>query len=122
MRKRSNGTRAVSEHRTGRRFSMNLPIEFQLAETGTKQKGTTRDLSASGVYISAPAPFQVGSEVRFQISVPGELLGAKKNVGIEGRGRVIRVDKGNRGTGKSKAKVENGVACVIDTYRFVRKG
>jgi|SRR5215470_5082406 len=121
MRKRSNGTRAVSEHRTGRRFSMNLPIEFQLAETGAKQKGTTRDLSASGVYISAPAPFQVGSEVRFQISVPGELLGTKKMVGIEGRGRVIRVDKG-RGAGKAKTNTENGVACVIDTYRFVRKG
>ena len=120
MRKRSNGTAVLAEHRTGRRFTMNLPIEFQLEESGSKQKGTTRDMSASGLYISAPAPFRVGSEVKFQISVPGELLGAKKNVGIEGRGRVVRVDKPGRRAGKSR-EPENGVACVIDTYKFVRK-
>ena len=107
--------KAASEHRTGRRFTMDLPIEFQLEESSSKQKGTTRNLSASGVYISSRAPFRVGSLVKFQISVPGELLGAKKNVGIEGRGRVIRVDKPGKRAG------ENGVACVIDTYKFVRK-
>lgn len=111
----------MSENRTGRRFSMSLPIEFELDDRVKKQKGTTRDLSASGVYITAAAPFRVGSTVKFNINVPGELMGAKKNVSIECRGRVVRVDKPGRAAARRTSKPPDGVACVIDTYKFVRK-
>ena len=100
---------------------MNLPIEFQLEDSVKKQTGTTRDLSASGVYISAAAPFRVGSKVKFHISVPGELVGAKKTVDIECIGRVVRVDKGKKPAAKRAPEPADGVACVIDTYKFVRK-
>jgi hypothetical protein len=113
------GGLALSENRTGRRFSMSLPIEFQLDDSVKKQKGTTRDLSASGVYITAAAPFRVGTRVKFHIAVPGELVGAKKTVAIECIGRVVRVDKGK--AAKRTAEPPDGVACVIDTYKFVRK-
>ena len=91
-----------------------------------KHKGATRDLSASGVYITAAAPFRVGSTVKFQICVPGELVGAKQDVDIECQGRVIRVDKGEakvaaKANGKKpNGEVPDGVACVIDTYEIVR--
>ncbi len=97
---------------------MILPIEFQLGDSSKKQKGTTRDLSASGVYITAAAPFRVGSRVKFLIAVPGDLVGARKNVSIECIGRVVRVDKGKA---RRTPEPADGVACVIDTYKFVRK-
>lgn len=109
----------MSEHRTGRRFPVNLPIEFELEDSAKKHKGATRDLSISGAYITAVAPFRVGSNVKFQICVPGELIGAKQDVDIECEGRVVRVDKGEIAKSK-KAGAADGVACVIDTYKFVR--
>jgi hypothetical protein len=112
--------RILPDNRTGRRFPVNLPIQFQLEDSAKKQKGTTRDLSASGVYITAAAPFRVGSKVTFQICVPGELVGSKKNVDIECRGHVVRVDAPARAT-TTRRGAPDGVACVIDTYKFVRK-
>ena len=111
----------MPDNRTGRRFPVNLPINFQLEDSAKKQKGTTRDLSASGVYITAAAPFRVGSKVTFQICVPGELVGSKKNVDIECRGRVVRVDVPTRAATPTRRGAPDGVACVIDTYKFVRK-
>jgi len=115
----------LSEHRTGRRFPVHLPIEFELEDSAKKHKGATRDLSASGVYITAAAPFRVGSTVKFQICVPGHLVGAKQDVDIECQGRVVRVDKAEAKAAKPNGKKGNGeapdgVACVIDTYKFVR--
>ena len=72
-------------------------------------------MSVSGAYITAAAPFEVGSKVKFQIAVPGDLIGAKQDVDIECEGRVVRVDKS-----KGKASGSDGVACVIDSYKFVR--
>jgi hypothetical protein len=108
----------LSEHRTGRRFPVNLPIEFELGDSAKKHTGAARDMSAAGAYITAAAPFQVGSKVKFQIRVPGELVGAKQDVDIACQGRVVRVDKG---AAPSKSGEEpDGVACVIDTYEIVR--
>lgn len=103
----------MSEHRTGRRFPVNLPIEFELEGAKKKHSGSARDMSVSGAYITAAAPFEVGSKVKFQIAVPGGLIGAKQDVDIECEGRVVRVDKGKVSSG-------DGVACVIDSYKFVR--
>ena len=107
----------MSEHRTGRRFPVALPIQIEMTDSDRKERGTTRDLSASGIYISSPSSFEVGSRVRFEIKVPGELVGAPRDVAIECRGRVVRVDH----TGAETTGDSEGVACVIDSYEFVRK-
>lgn len=106
----------LSEHRTGRRFPVNLPIEFELEDSAKKHRGAARDMSVSGVYITAAAPFRVGSTVKFQINVPGDLVGAQEDVDIECQGRVVRVDKGEAAEGEPL----DGVACVIDSYEIVR--
>jgi hypothetical protein len=106
----------LAENRTGRRFPLALPIEIENSDSDLKESGTTRDLSASGIYISAPSNFQVGSRVKFEINVPGELVGAKQDVAIECRGRVVRVDHP-----PGSEESSEGVACVIDSYEFVRK-
>ncbi len=79
--------------------------------------GITGNLSAAGVYIRADASLDVGSTVEFEIALPPEMTGAKDNVVIQCRGRVVRTDEPASGSSPTEAR---GVACVIDSYDFVR--
>jgi len=106
----------VSEARTGKRFPLELPIKIHRTEEGGQHDGVTGNLSAAGVYIRADAAMDVGSTVEFEIALPPEVTGAKENVVVQCRGRVVRTDEpGSEGSGESR-----GVACVIDSYDFVR--
>jgi hypothetical protein len=106
----------VSEARTGKRFPLELPIKIHRADEGADHSGTTGNLSAAGVYIKADASLEVGSTVEFEIALPPEVTGAKENVVIQCRGRVVRTDEPAGGDSKDT----RGVACVIDSYDFVR--
>ena len=105
----------MSDSRTGRRFPLELPISIQDKKT-KKLKGTTSNVSAAGVYMQAKADLEIGSKVKFEIMLPGGMIGAKRDVAIECSGRVVRA--GNK---KSRKNTSKGVACVIDSYKFVRK-
>ena len=70
-------------------------------------------MSAAGVYIRGNAALDVGSSVEFEIALPPELTGGNENVIVQCRGRVVRKDGG--------ADDAQGVACVIDSYDFVRQ-
>jgi hypothetical protein len=107
----------VSEARTGKRFPLELPIKIHKQDTGGESSGVTGNLSAAGVYIRADAALDVGSPVEFEIALPPEMTGAKENVVIQCRGRVVRTDEPASG---SKSPDARGVACVIDSYEFVR--
>lgn len=107
----------VSEARTGKRFPLELPIKIHKQDTGGESSGVTGNLSAAGVYIRADAALDVGSPVEFEIALPPEMTGAKENVVIQCRGRVVRTDEPASG---SKSADARGVACVIDSYEFVR--
>jgi hypothetical protein len=101
------------EARTGKRFPLELPIKIHKGETGDA-KGVTGNLSAAGVYIRADASMEIGSPVEFEITLPPEMTGGQENVTIQCKGRVVRADEtGEGGEGR-------GVACVIDSYEFVR--
>lgn len=71
----------------------------------------TQNISANGVLFAMDNDVPVGSMVDFTILLPGEVVGSKKNVQIDCRGRVVRSfdDRGRRGVG-----------VVIDEYRFER--
>ena len=104
----------MSEARTGKRFPLELPIKIHKEGTGGDAKGTTGDLSAAGVYIRADASLEIGSPVEFEITLPPDVTGGQENVKIQCKGRVVRTDpSGSNAEGK-------GVACVIDSYEFVR--
>jgi len=107
----------VSEARTGKRFPLELPIKIHKAEENADHAGTTGNLSAAGVYIKADASLEVGSTVEFEIALPPEMTGAKEDVVIQCRGRVVRTDEPPSGSNENEAR---GVACVIDSYDFVR--
>ena len=106
----------MSEARTGKRFPLELPIKIHKAEESGQHAGVTGNLSAAGVYIRADAALEVGSNVEFEIALPPEVTGAKDNVIVQCRGRVVRTDEPAAG----KAADSRGVACVIDSYDFVR--
>jgi hypothetical protein len=110
---RHRGGPVAEEARTGRRFPLELPIKIHRGETGGDAKGITGNLSAAGVYIRADAAMEVGSAVEFEITLPPEMTGGPENVTIQCKGRVVRADEAGSGGGR-------GVACVIDSYEFVR--
>ncbi len=109
----------VSEARTGKRFPLELPIKIHKADEGGQSSGVTGNLSAAGVYIRADAALEVGSNVEFEIVLPPEVTGAKENVTVQCKGRVVRTDEPASG-GSSTSAEARGVACVIDSYDFVR--
>ena len=105
----------MSEARTGKRFPLELPIKIHEENASGATKGLTGNLSAAGVYIRADASLEVGSGVEFEITLPPDVTGGQENVTIQCKGRVVRSDPtGTSPDGK-------GVACVIDSYEFVRK-
>jgi hypothetical protein len=108
------GGPVAEDARTGKRFPLELPIKIHKGETGGDANGVTGNLSAAGVYIRADASLEVGSPVEFEITLPPEMTGGPENVTIQCKGRVVRADEtGAGGEGR-------GIACVIDTYEFVR--
>jgi hypothetical protein len=108
------GGTVSEEARTGKRFPLELPIKIHKESATGEAKGTTGNLSAAGVYIRADASLEVGSPVEFEITLPPDVTGGQENVTIQCKGRVVRADPtGSSADGK-------GVACVIDSYEFVR--
>jgi hypothetical protein len=108
------GGTVAEEARTGKRFPLELPIKLHSESASGDAKGTTGNLSAAGVYIRADAALEIGSPVEFEITLPPEVTGGQENVVIQCKGRVVRSDP----TGASQEG--KGVACVIDSYEFVR--
>ena len=108
----------MTEARTGKRFPLHLPIKIHKEDSaGEISSGMTGDLSAAGVYIRANAALEVGSPVEFEITLPPEVTGGKEDVVIQCRGRVVRTDEPNA---SAESGDNRGVACVIDSYEFVR--
>ena len=99
----------VSEARTGKRFPLELPIKIQ----GVEQGSVTGNMSAAGVYIRGNPALEIGSNVEFEIALPPELTGGNEHVIVQCKGRVVRKDPGS--------DESHGVACVIDSYDFVRQ-
>jgi len=106
----------LAETRTGKRFKLELPIRIHYADSARAHKGLTQDLSAAGVFIHANAKFRAGSRVNFEITLPAEFIGAERDVEVQCSGRVVRAQ-----AKKTKGRAKQGVACVIDRYKFVRK-
>jgi hypothetical protein len=109
-----NGGGTVSDARTGKRFPLELPIKIH-KDAGGDASGVTGNLSAAGVYIRADQSLEMGSPVEFEITLPPEVTGGQENVVIQCRGRVVRTDESS-----VDASGTRGVACVIDSYEFVR--
>jgi len=99
-----------AEMQSAPRFPVHLPVSVK-APNGD-YSAETQNISANGVLFAMDNDMPVGSMVDFTILLPGEVVGAKRNVQIDCRGRVVRSfeDRGRRGVG-----------VVIDEYHFERQ-
>jgi hypothetical protein len=88
-----------------------LHLSASVKSQGGRYTAETENISANGVLLAMDNDVPVGSMVDFTIMLPGEVLGTRKNVQIDCRGRVVRSfeDRGRRGVG-----------VVIDEYHFER--
>jgi hypothetical protein len=66
------------------------------------------------VYIWLEGEPEIGSNIQFEITIPAPEIGSTEDVIVRCNGRVVRSDA--PGTVQDKS----GVACVIDSYEFVR--
>jgi PilZ domain len=107
----------VSDARTGKRFPLQLPIKINKGDAASQTSGVTGNLSAAGVYIRSDAALEVGSPVEFEITLPPDVTGGKEDVVIQCRGRVVRTDEPTASAARDQNR---GVACVIDSYEFIR--
>ncbi|MGB8062880.1 MAG: PilZ domain-containing protein [Candidatus Sulfotelmatobacter sp.] len=91
------------------RFPLHLAASVKTQ--GTAYLAETENISANGVLFAMDNDVPVGSIVDFTIMLPAEVVGARRNVQIDCRGRVVRSfeDRGRRGVG-----------VVIDEYHFER--
>ena len=101
------------EARTGKRFPLELPIKIHKGETATPRESP--GISARQACTSAPTPpWRLVRPWNLKSRCHPEMTGGQENVTIQCKGRVVRADEtGEGGEGR-------GVACVIDSYEFVR--
>ena len=91
------------------RFPLHLTASVK--SQGSAFAAETENISANGVLLAMENDVPIGSMVDFTILLPAEVVGARQNVQIDCRGRVVRSfeDRGRRAVG-----------VVIDEYHFER--
>jgi hypothetical protein len=97
------------EMQSAPRFPLHLTASVKTQ--GSAYAAETENISANGVLLAMENDVPVGSMVDFTILLPADVLGARQNVQIDCRGRVVRSfeDRGRRAVG-----------VVIDEYHFER--
>jgi hypothetical protein len=88
-----------------------LHLSASVKSDGAAFSALTENISANGVLFAMERDVPVGSIVDFTIMLPADVLGARQDVQIDCRGRVVRSfeDRGRRGVG-----------VLIDEYHFER--
>jgi hypothetical protein len=88
-----------------------LHLSASVKSQGSAYAAETENISANGVLFAMDKDVPVGSMVDFTILLPADVLGSRRDVQIDCRGRVVRSfeDRGRRGVG-----------VVIDEYHFER--
>jgi PilZ domain len=102
-------TTHFQEMQSAPRFPLHLAASVKAL--GGAYAAETENISANGVLFAMDNDVPVGSMVDFTILLPAEVVGARRDVQIDCRGRVVRSfeDRGRRGVG-----------VVIDEYHFER--
>jgi PilZ domain len=88
-----------------------LHLSASVKSDGTAYSAWTENISANGVLFAMEKDVPVGSMVDFTILLPADIVGTRRDVQIDCRGRVVRSfeDQGRRGVG-----------VVIDEYQIER--
>lgn len=98
------------EVRCAVRFPLSLPL---VVSAGQEEKpAQTRNVSASGILFDLHDPLKVGQGIDFFLRMPGDVLGAPRDVLVRCCGRVVRC---------SLSQGQYQAAATIDDYRFVEQ-
>ncbi len=100
-----------AEQRKNRRFNLTLPVSVRVKAETPQVSASTQDISSGGIYLMMPQDLEPGSELDFEVTLPGEVSGGKP-IQLRCRGKVLRVNRQEAG-----GKV--GVAATIERYEFV---
>jgi PilZ domain len=97
------------EMQSAARFPLHLSASVK--SQGSAYVAETENISANGVLLAMDNDVPVGSMVDVTILLPAEVVGARRDVQVDCRGRVVRSfeDRGRRAVG-----------VVIDEYHFER--
>jgi hypothetical protein len=98
---------AHQEVRCAVRFPLSLPVV--LSTVSGELFASTKNVSASGVLFELERALEVGSDIRFSLRMPGQVLGSSHDVLVECEGRVVRCSVSN---------IHYLAAATIDEYRF----
>ena len=100
-----------AERREARRYTMSLPMRVLPRESQNAElSARTRDVSYRGLYFLTAAPFKVGAEIDFVLTLPQQVPQSGE-VDIRCRGQVVRVEASSNGT--------SGIAAKIERYEFM---
>jgi len=97
------------DFRNAVRFPLHLSVTLETP--AAEYRAETRDISSGGILFYTEAAVALGSVVKFTIRMPGDVLGAEKDVLVKCEGRVVRSFP--EGAGRC-------VAVAIDEYQFER--
>jgi hypothetical protein len=89
------------------RFPLRLAVV--LRAWGKDYPGVTEDVSANGLLVSADELPEVGSEVRFELTMPATIMGCADDVLLDCIGRIVR---------HQQVADKQYAAAVIDEYSF----
>lgn len=103
----------MTDARTGRRFPVHIPVRVGDTPASAEHVGLTENISSSGAYFWLDTPPEIGSIIECEMTIPSKTIGARSDVTLRCLARVIRTDTPKKGN-------QTGVACVIDSYEFVR--
>jgi PilZ domain len=97
------------EMQSAARFPLHLSASVK--SQGSAYAAETENISANGVLLAMDNDVPVGSMVDVTILLPAEVVGVRRDVQVDCRGRVVRSfeDRGRRAVG-----------VVIDEYHFER--
>jgi PilZ domain len=97
------------EMQSAARFPLHLVASVKTQDSAYAAE--TENISANGVLLAMDNDVPVGSMVDVTILLPAEVVGARRDVQVDCRGRVVRSfeDRGRRAVG-----------VVIDEYHFER--
>jgi hypothetical protein len=109
--RRDHNTEDATDHRLASRYPMQVPVEL-LFENGDRLRVFTRDLSASGIFVSVAKEVELSGFIRFLLTFPKEITTSCRLLALCD-GAVVRREPVD-------ADAAEGLAIKIEKYHFLR--
>jgi hypothetical protein len=103
----------VTSRDRARRFVLQMPLRYRVAGNGEWSKGTTENISCSGVLFRGEGFAEPDAPLEISLVLPEKILG-ERAAEVVCKGRVVRSRKSSRLDAPSE------LASTISRFRFIR--